>query len=144
MTVVIDGGCSDHGYHYGSLKRLADRFPGAEVIGFDPLDNGIALWTFDGSIGFNRNGTSSRIADEPGAERVQCVDIARIIDELSDPEIILKLDVEGAEHVILPHLLERGMAGNISLLLVEWHDYRPDRRAEIEEAWPGPIEAWTF
>lgn len=142
--IVIDGGCSDHGYEYGSLKRLADMYPGAKVIGFDPLDDGQALWTFDGVIGFNRNGTSSRVTEDPRSEQVPCVDIARIIDELEDPHIVLKLDVEGAEHVLLPYLLERGVARDIELLLVEWHDFSPNMRADIEREWPGPIEAWTY
>ena len=55
---------------------------------------------------------------------VKAINLAQFIKENFDKEdyIILKLDVEGAEYDILPHLLEEGIFdGWVSELFGEWH-----------------------
>jgi hypothetical protein len=52
-----------------------------------------------------------------------CFDLANFIAELdiSAHQIILKMDAEGAEYTLLPHLAERGVDVRLKLAIVEWH-----------------------
>jgi|GEM_PF-1120214 len=54
---------------------------------------------------------------------VKTVNLARILTEF-DPaaEIIVKMDIEGAEFAVLRHLVNSGAICRINRLFVEWHD----------------------
>jgi hypothetical protein len=132
-----------------------------------------AAWTFDGWIGFHVAGLSGKITE--GAPGVQCFDLARFITEIyADntvqpiapepsltpeqyktgpilPEIILKVDAEGAEYELFEHLIETGAAHLLSLVWVEWHppgakvNSRPDKRREsIESLLSCEVHQWNW
>ena len=132
-----------------------------------------AAWTFDGWIGFHVAGLSGKITE--GAPGVQCFDLARFITEIyADntvqpiapdpsltpeqyktgpilPEIILKVDAEGAEYELFEHLIETGAAHMLSLVWVEWHppgakvNSRPDKRREsIESLLSCEVHQWNW
>lgn len=56
---------------------------------------------------------------------VECFDIRDFIKSNFSKEdlVILKMDIEGAEYDVLPHLLEDGI-DYISALFIEWHGHR--------------------
>lgn len=72
---------------------------------------------------------AKRLAKQPGYENIQdvikveCFDLDRWIKECFEPTDIiwLKLDVEGAEYTILPHMIKNGSIKYINRLFIEWH-----------------------
>lgn len=78
---------------------------------------------------------------------VPCFDFSEWIHDLDEPEVIVKMDIEGAEVPVLEKLIEDGTDQRISLLLVEWHDsyfnaHFTLRRAAVEEFLRCPVEVW--
>jgi hypothetical protein len=163
--IVIDLGCISwqrDGWVEDSIETLVKRFAPTVLYGFDPhpaLKDGVgpvhgtavltarrAAWTFDGEMGLELQGNCTHV-DESVKETVACFDLATWIAALPEGNIVLKLDVEGAEYVLLPHLIERGVMGRIGRLLVEWHTeptangYETDR-ASIVSGIQCPIEEW--
>jgi len=74
---------------------------------------------------------------------VPAVDLAAIVLHAADNvkrthrrsgSVLLKLDCEGAEYSLLPHLEQSGALCTVDQLLVEWHPMRPpsDRQAHVE------------
>lgn len=116
------------------------QFPRARIVAFEPdpqfapilrrnLEaNGVqgvkvveaAVWSTDGELRWFSEGAdgSHVLAGPAGSEgvRVQGVDLARY---LSEPVDLLKLDIEGAEYHVIPHLGER--LRNVKNILVECH-----------------------
>lgn len=169
MTIVIDIGCARYGGDY-SIERLIERFRPDVIYGFDPNPEGLfeaamsadqregrsvrvcldnrAAWTFDGEIGFRADGLNSWVTSDPGAEKVVCFDLARFIGELEGESIVLKLDAEGAEYDLLPHLIATGTDELLSLASVEWHvrgiEDAEGRRRAIEAGIRCPLEEWPY
>lgn len=89
-----------------------------------------ALWTADGRIEFQQEGSDSGAVANgaTGEGPVVTVPSLRLRDELLAEERIdlLKLDVEGAEAAILADC--RGALGAVRALLVEIHEWEPARR----------------
>lgn len=163
--IVIDAGCATWGREE-SVHKLVDRFfPSVRTLhGYDPaLHREVvyhyrgadcrlerkALWTYDGWIGFELDGTRSFVTQMEASSQSECLDLARVIDELTSAEdLVLKLDIEGGEYHLLEYLHESGRDAVLKSVLVEWHvedDMRPDlegRRAEITAALRCPVEAW--
>lgn len=165
--IVVDLGCC--GYARGnkmedSIQTLIKRFKPKLLLGFDPhpgLTEGVgnvhgtvvvtsrrAAWTKDGFIDIEINGNCTHIVEENTSSAVaSCFDIAAWFHSLPDVKIVLKLDVEGAEYVLLPHLIEHGVMTNISRLLIEWHKgkyangYETDTEAMLKQI-ECPIEEW--
>ena len=54
-------------------------------------------------------------------ERTKAFDLAAWVRTLPEARIVLKVDVEGAEYVLLPHLIAHGLMDRFSHVLVEWH-----------------------
>ena len=53
---------------------------------------------------------------------VNCVDLSRIIKKHKDDyEVVIKMDIEGAEYDVLRHLIREGTAQYINTLFIEWH-----------------------
>jgi hypothetical protein len=149
-VIVIDLGCATYGEN-DSVRYLVERFKPDALYGFDPVLSGpaherrdgtnctlaeFAAYTYTGTVGFLRNGTGSTLDDEAD-ERVRCFDIAEFIAQLPETDIVLKLDVEGAEYDILQRLRECGLDERLTLVLVEWHgSHEPiPLRCPVEE-WP--------
>lgn len=160
MSVVcVDVGCAIHPGE-DSIARLIERFQPERLYGFDPLTDGqparigmtkitlmpVAAWTSTGTIGFRRDGSRSHIGTDSG-DHVACVDLAAFIRGLEAAEIILKLDAEGAEYTLLPHLHDQGVDRLLRLVWVEWHPQRdPDGTIEqrIRAELACPIEDWHY
>ncbi len=156
--IVIDLGCCNHDRDT-SIGPLVDRFAPEVLFGFDPLldtnddydMNGTrvrlrnkAAWTRNGTLTLmvGNSPLGSTVMRERGlsaqAERtVRCFDLARFIQLLPDGELVLKLDVEGAEYPLLQQLADTGTLSKVGCLLVEWHGLHGDHpRPDVEwEPW---------
>lgn len=53
---------------------------------------------------------------------VQAVDLAAFIKDLGKRIAVLKMDIEGAEVDVIPHLIETGAIDNVDLCFVETHE----------------------
>lgn len=115
-----------------------------------------AAWTHDGQIGFRADGLSGWSAASSRLPQVPCVDLAAYCFALLDrheidgerPQLIVKLDCEGAEYDLIPHLRQNDLDPLIDTLMVEWHpqtanDDRPSRKA-IEKSWEGELLEWLW
>lgn len=143
--LVIDVGCATYGGEQ-SIQPLIDEFQPDVLIGFDPssalandppvefvpLTDGreclvirlnCAAWTFSGTVTFEEANTRGRIVGADEGDWVHCADLARVIIGQADrgSEVILKLDCEGAEYELVPHLRATGADERITLALIEWH-----------------------
>jgi len=68
-------------------------------------------------------------------QTVGCTDIAEYIKELDGWEIILKLNVEGAEYEILGHMIKEGVMHKVSEFHGEWHPTKIDKQ-EVKDLIP--------
>jgi FkbM family methyltransferase len=144
---VVDLGCMTYDAHREdeSTMTLIDRFRPDVYWGFDPhpaqqeydgyagsrspqartIVRRAAAWTHEGTIGLTVPPAvlnplrTSTVLDSP-TELVRCFDLAAFLDEMPEP-VILKMDVEGAEHTLLRHLVATGAIEKVRLLLVEFH-----------------------
>jgi hypothetical protein len=166
--IVVDLGCYPHGRDV-SIEPLVSRFSPEVLYGFDPLvgapttyvvgDTRVHLspkvaWTINGYVRFVQNGLRSR-AFESEAGTTPCFDLAEFIRALPADDIVLKLDVEGAEYQLLPHLCATQTDELLSLILVEWHCMECGRGGDNVEGCPDcgapvakigglrrPVEEW--
>lgn len=165
VTVVVDLGCYGHPDHEGasqdSVGQLIERFKPDRLYGFDPHPGQVtsaiyegttavllerkAAWVRDGEISYHANGLASEILQ--GDETVSCFDLSPWLRSIGE-QVILKMDVEGAEYELLWHIIRTGNAGTIKRLLVEWHEppVGPGdweyQRGYITDSVPFPVEAW--
>lgn len=163
--IVVDVGCMSYPDHPGdqSIPRLIERFRPFVLYGFDPhpdLIEGwtvqagtsvrlrrLAAWTYDGEVGYTRKPVvlndlrafTSEAEDSP--EVVPCFDLAAALTRLAHVDV-LKIDVEGAEYVLLPHLITTGALELVDLLLIEWHETPNSPQAILERLIPCTVEAW--
>ena len=163
--IVVDLGCCS--YQHGdqvedSIQTLVKRFSPAVLYGFDPhpgLPDAVgkvhgttvitarrAAWTNDGEVGLRLQGNCTHVeADEK--QRAEAFDLAAWVRTLPEARIVLKVDVEGAEYVLLPHLISHDLMDRFSLLMVEWHKgglangYESDRGG-ILAGINCPVEEW--
>ena len=166
--IVIDVGCARWGGDY-SVERLIEMFHPDVLIGFDPAkdvakampgalgllmgDTNVMLrreaaWTYDGEVGYREDGLNSWITDDAEAPKVRCVDLARVVEEMPEGPVILKIDAEGAEFDLLEHLIATGAMARLTRVLVEWHPVgQGERRRAIEEGLRRaevPVEQWRY
>lgn len=166
--IVVDLGCCS--YQRGnrledSIQTLIKRFKPTILFGFDPhpalreavgqvygttvITSRRAAWTDDisatGKVGLSINGNCTHVdSSMPTAE---AFDLVPWIMALPEAKIVLKLDVEGAEYVLLPHLIEHDLMDRFSRILIEWHNgryangYESDRASILAEI-PCPVEEW--
>lgn len=122
-----------------------------------------AAWTFDGEIELAvvegerawdttvmREKNSRREWDQGKIITVPCFALDGFLAAISrGDDLILKMDIEGAEFPLLEHLIQTGADQFVALLLVEWHDqkmvdWEPGRRRMIEDQIRCPLEEWTL
>lgn len=170
--IVYDLGCYDHPDHPGasqdSIRVLVARFHPERLVGYDPHPavpwfreetiNGtnvqvrnMAAWTGTGTVAYDPRPDApltAAVSDGTGPSYVRCFDVAWDIcahGNLTDtPDIVVKLDVEGAEYQILERVIALRADEKIELVLVEWHDV-PDaarRRRSIVRRLRCPVETW--
>lgn len=163
--IVVDLGCCSYernGRLEDSIHTLIKRFKPAVLFGFDPhpglpdavgqvygttvITSRRAAWLFDGVIGFDLQGNCSHV-DSDALDAADCFDVAAWVRALPEANAVLKLDIEGAEYMLLPHLVEQKLMDRFSLVLVEWHEgqyangYESDREA-ILAGIDCPVEEW--
>lgn len=147
-VIVVDLGCNTYA-EYGedeSIHRLIRRFQPDAFFGFDPhpdTDPGRyeidgcpvvisrqAAWTQTGQLPFVaaslRSGVESCEHRKPPVNQsetiaVESFDFCSWLLTLPPGELIVKMDVEGAEYELVPALVATGADKMISLLLIEWH-----------------------
>jgi len=103
-----------------------------------------AAWTEQTSLplyrGHVHNGEGSTLLDnkQTGAVDylnpmlVDTVDLSAWLMSLTADEIVMKMNVEGAEYHLLPHLIETGALNKISRLYVQTHAAKFPRRQQME------------
>jgi FkbM family methyltransferase len=122
-----------------SVLNYKRRFPRARIVAFEPdptlyevLRRNLernhaadvkavlgAVWTRTGEAAFISNGTDGGTivaAETPGAIRIRTVDLNDYLTEAID---LLKVDIEGGEYTLLPHILPRLV--NVQNVIVECH-----------------------
>jgi FkbM family methyltransferase len=143
VTIVVDIGASTRAGEQ-SLVPLIKRFDPDYLFAFDPLwpelpfkgeqefssrigkltmtQSRKAAWTYDGYIGFRKEGDDGirSHVDPQSVAQVPCFDLANFLLGLPSG-VILKMDCEGAEYTLIPHLIETGAIEKVELLLIEWH-----------------------
>ncbi len=135
---VIDVGCAVYA-DSDSVAALIEMYHPWELHGYEPgVGPGVRLstvpvpddrtqvvyhrqaaWTFDGLVQFRDNDSGGRV-DPEGERAVRCVDLARVILAFPSP-VVLKLDCEGGEYELIPHLLAKEADRNVAWWLIEWH-----------------------
>lgn len=155
--IVVDVGCAEYPNHPEdkSIGRLIKRFHPTHLYGFDPhpsvvatriVEDGCvvhidrkAAWASEGYIGYTTKpkviNELRSFTDADGKDKVPCFDLANFLYELPRGDVVLKLDVEGAEYVLIPHLHATRADELISLLLIEWH-------GPIIQGLRCPVEEW--
>ncbi len=166
MSVVVDLGCQKQRIDR-SIEPLVERFAPDRLLGFDPaarsplryeLDQTeivvkrSAAWTHDGTKMFAPRGIEGTVMVESSAwkgqpREVRCFDFSAWLRDLDEPEVIVKMDIEGAELPVLEKVVADGTDDRIRLLLVEWHDDYFDRsfkrrRTKVEKTLRCPVEIW--
>lgn len=130
--IVIDVGSAEQ-ENATSIPHLVEGYRPRLLYGFDPagrdlvyeigettvVERTAAAWVEDGTVGFLVAGLGGQVSCS--SSHVPCVDLAEFILALPDEGIVLKIDAEGAEYVLLPHLHGRGADLRLDLALVEWH-----------------------
>jgi hypothetical protein len=150
-VIVVDLGCQTYGTEE-SVLRLIERFNPQILYGFDPhpetpdavkviggttvVTARKAAWVIDGARSVHVDATKTRIAGD-GELLVQTFDLAAWLFTLPRIPTVLKMDVEGAEYQLLPHLSHRMADRLLDRVLVEWHGGDP---ADFDLA--CPLELW--
>jgi hypothetical protein len=131
--IVIDVGCQKYGGDE-SIPYLVEEFSPKTLYGFDPaggtetyyvgetlvVTQPWAAWTADTMIGFVHEGLRGRVQE--GGEDTVAIDLSRLIYNLhGDHKIVLKLDAEGSEYELLPHLRDTEADLLLELIWCEWH-----------------------
>ena len=161
--ILIDAGCATHGLMNSldeSLRPLLRRFRPEVYFGFDlypgMLDgqteiNGTqcifsnrAVWTSNGFVTVVEQGNCTHVAEDyESAAAVASFDFGAFLSLLPADDLVVKMDIEGAEYPVLWDLYERNLDERITVLLVEWH---PEATANgmLREKPPlrCPVEEW--
>jgi len=157
VSVVVDLGCMEYGSEV-SVAPLLERFAPSLYLGFDPhpecrdsdevvgttlvVRRRRAAWTNAGSVYVVVEGTRTRVAtsEDGDGELVPCFDLCQLIRTFAEvfPGPVVKMDVEGAEHLLVRHLVATDTDRLISRLLVEWHG----PGADLLDSLRCPWEPW--
>lgn len=141
ISMTADPRIIDCGAHTGcAVLRWRQLYPAARItaIEADPAivallkenlrtwnDTGTevinaAAWTQDGEVRFAATGKDNGLVSADGTRVIPALDLARLCGE---PVDLLKLDIEGAEAVVLAHLAGTGALKNVRALACEWHEW---------------------
>lgn len=151
--------------NYFSMERLIDAFKPTHLYAYDPNPAlelpycgktkvelvPVAVWTEAGTVGYRADGAWSHLSNDPDAPQVPCVDLADEIRRLSKKykgKLVLKLDCEGAEYELLPHLIAHDADLLLDCVLVEWHPWlrtgQEAVRAAVEATARCDVREWWF
>ena len=135
----------DDAHEYEFIGFEAPNFEGKELtrarfahIPFTLVEK--LVWTYDGEADFDSDGVSldcrllevSRTEDQQpwrhpnplaSVQHLPCIDFAAFIERnfAPDDNLILKMDIEGAEYDVLERLMQRGLLGWFKEFYIEYH-----------------------
>lgn len=143
MKIVIDLGCKGYGGPDDSIDVLVERYHPNLLLGFDPqveaavyttqgqypttvMLSAAAAWRHNGVVSLSGAGQTAGVRGESQtclhARGVPCFDMAALLHTLPhEAEIIVKMDIEGAEYPLLQYLWDECVLGYADQWLVEWH-----------------------
>lgn len=156
-----------------SISLLVERFHPNFLFAFDPrLSEGVynldttvvlpyqtAAWLEGGQVSFVPDGVASTLRidgcgpllhesmwlDPQPEQIVKCFDFSAWLLRLGE-QVTLKVDIEGAELVLLSDMLRTGADKRVDLLLLEWHVATPAQRTEQDRILgllSCPVEDWA-
>lgn len=142
--IVIDVGSEPYGPER-SIEPLLERFQPTRLYAIDPQatehpDDRVttiaaAAWLYDGAV--TLDGTSGRANTlHLDGVRVPCFDFSAWLRTRPAADVVVKMDVEGAEVPLLRRLRDDGTDRLIRLLLIEWH-------GETVTGLRCPVEEWA-
>ena len=120
-----------------------------------------AVWVSDGTMKFYRDTGAGRIGgsllkekhtcplDRKNPIHVDTLDFSKwVLDNFNkEDEIILKMDIEGAEYTVLPKMMEDLSFNYINELWIEWHyakvDVPKDRHDALLARINIPMKKWA-
>lgn len=142
----------DCGAHCGCSRRKWNKLhPGYEIFSFEPdpelcarnpqlinkavsIENGGSLFYkfgIDGGSSLEKARADIMKVRKPNYFPLEVIEVATIdlnnfilTNFKSEDYVVLKLDIEGAEYKVLPHLIEHGGINLVKELYIEWHDTR--------------------
>ena len=127
---------------FKSLNKLLGEWPGITLnqAAVSNHDGAVKLYLHerhDEEPSVFSTGSSIKLekgnVDKDNWISVQSVDLARYIIDLGRPIKILKMDIEGAEVDVIPHLIETGAIDLIEYVFVEIHDKKnPDLKTSTQ------------
>jgi len=102
-----------------------------------------AAWTRTGTIEFNTtnrrggkvNSVYHRFLGKTNVIQVSCIDFDKWIREkfAKEDNIIIKMDIEGAEHELLEQMYKNGSISYINILYLEKHSLGSDKDLVLDE-----------
>ena len=142
---------------YGDKYQIYSFEPDPEFNQFCPAIINRAVWTKDTTIDFYKyrlSGASSVLHQRSEFIQkhsphetvrvfpVRAFDLNRfILEHFSEKDtLVLKLDVEGAEYEILPHIIGGGAIRLVSKLYIEWHNKRVNVSEDVDRKLTKQIE----
>ncbi len=151
--IVVDLGCYAHGKH-NSIDSLIAKYEPDVLFGYDPhpdVKEGVfdvfgttviianaAAWTDDFGVCLQVDGVCTAIIAD--GEPVASFDFSAWLATLPrEADIIVKMDIEGAEYRLLPALHDSGMDKRLSLVVLETHSDE-EFLGRVPGVTPVPIE----
>lgn len=119
---------------YPILLKKAERLQSTNIMCYEA-----AVWIEEGTIDLyqSREGNfgSSLLADKKTGSmskdpiKVECIDLSNFILStcIGSAEVILKMDIEGAEYFVLDHLISTQAINLITTLYIEFHGEKVGR-----------------
>jgi FkbM family methyltransferase len=123
-----------------SLYAYRQQYPAARIVAFEPdpkvfelLEQNIernklqpvelhqaAVWTEQGNLQFHSEGADGGALGS-GSLTVQTIDLKALLEQEQEVDF-LKMDIEGAEHAVIPHI--QPQLHKIRNLFIEFHSYQ--------------------
>lgn len=103
------------------MKKMTERFP------FKIEHIPAAVWIKDGTAMFNLEERADaarlqKVRKSLGKTvKVKTIDFSKFVADLPDDNIVISMDIEGAEYPVLRKMLKDGTAKKITLLDIEFH-----------------------
>jgi FkbM family methyltransferase len=144
-VVVLCGACRGE-----NLEKVFVRFPNATVYAIEPEKENFkvmydkfhkrprlvlinkAVWIENGKKGFNvyHSPVSHSLYHKPKLDsgnkfkakvEVETMDFAEFLSQFAVDEVLVRMDIEGAEYEVLLHCFEKGVMDNVNELHIEYH-----------------------
>lgn len=126
-----------------SILNYKKKYPKSRIIGFEPdpdifqilkrnIENNkiynveliqAAVWNNAGRLDFYKEGCDGgRISTDKNGDQIISVDAIDILEYINEPVDLIKIDIESAEYIVVPHLLEK--SDLIKNIIIEFHYLR--------------------